>query len=232
MAEILGLEGVPTFGLDKLGGLGGMLAWGALAFLGLIIVGVLAWWFVNNKKYNKRIIILEDVAGSDDLEIVGRDKATLVKMGASGMEILYLQKRKKYLGAYGKRMGKNTYNFAIGPDGYWYNITLGGLTEGLDKVKIKPTNVNMRYQNEGLMQTIKDRYNQTTFWQKYAGLIAYVILIVVLGLMFYLLMDKFIEVSGNVARAVEAAGDVVEETKKVIGALDSLKASGGITSAG
>ena len=224
------LEGLPTFGIEGLSGMVGMLAWGALGLLGLIIVGVLTFWFFNNKKYNKKIVILEDVAGSDDLEVVGRDRATLVKMGESGMEILYLKKRKKYLGAYGKRMGKDTYNFAIGPDGYWYNITLGGLTEGLDKVKIKPTNVNMRYQNEGLMQTIKSRYDATTFMQKYGGLIAYVVLIAITGIMIFLLFDKFIELSGSVAASVDASAAVMEETKKVIGALDSLKASGGITS--
>ncbi len=224
-------DDLPNFGIDGISGTVRLVAWAGLLILMLIVVGVLVFWYFNNKKYDKRIVILEDVAGSDDLEIVGRDKATLVKMGQSGMEILYLQKRKKYLGAYGKRMGKNIYNFAIGPDGFWYNITLGGLTEGLDRVKIKPTNVNMRYQNEGLMQTIKDRYNQTTFLQKYGGLIAYVLLIMITIIMVLLLFDKFIEVSSSVNRAVDSAALVQEETKKIIGALDSLKATGGIQSA-
>jgi hypothetical protein len=224
-------DDLPNFGIEGFSGAIRLIAWLGIGTLLLIIAGALAYWYFNNKKYDKRIVILEDVAGSDDLEIVGRDKATLVKMGQSGMEILYLQKRKKYLGAYGKRMGKNIYNFAIGPDGYWYNITLGGLTEGLEKVKIKPTNVNMRYQNEGLMQTIKDRYNAVTFMQKYGGLIAYVLLILITMIMIYLLFDKFIEISSTINRGIDAAALVQEETKKIIGALDSLKASGGIQSA-
>ncbi len=223
------LDGIPTFGIDGLGGAVSLIAWGAIGLIGLAIVGVLAFFILNNMKYNKKIVILEDVTGSDDLEVVGRDRAMLVKMGSSGMEILYLKKRKKYLGAYGKRMGKNSYNFAIGPDGYWYNITLGGLVEGLDKVKIKPTNVNMRYQNEGLMQTIKSRYDQTTFMQKYGGLIAYVVLIAITRIMIFLLFDKFIELSGTVQSAVQASAEVTEQTGKLIGALDSLKGSGGLS---
>ena len=226
------LDNLPNFGIEGIGSIVSMLAWGAIGLLMLIIIAVLAFYIINNKKYNKKIVILEDVAGSDDLEVIGRDRATLVKMGQSGMEILYLKNRKKYLGAYGKRMGKNTYNFAIGPDGYWYNVTLGSLTQGLDKVKINPTNVNMRYQNEGLMQTIKSRYESTTFLQKYGGLIAYVLLIAITGIMIFLLFDKFIELSGTVKGAVDAAANVMEETKKVIGAIDSLKASGGIQVAG
>lgn len=202
-----------------------------LFILFVVAAAVGTYFLIIYLKFNKKIIILEDVSGSDNLEVVGRDKAKLVKIGDSGIEVLFLKKRKKYIGAYGKRMGKNTYYFAIGPDGYWYNVTLGSLTDGMDAAKVKPTNVNMRYQNEGLQQTIKSRYDQTTFWQKYGGVIAFVGLIAITGIMIYLLFDKWIELSGTVNRAVETALQVQEETRKIIGALDGLKASGGIASA-
>lgn len=214
--------------LSSLGGVGQALLWFILIFFILIIVGVSTYFLIVFLRFKKRIIILEDVAGSDDLEPIGRDKAMLVQIGKSGMEVLYLRKRKQYIGAYGKRMGRNTYYFAIGPDGFWYNITLGSLNEGMKSVKIKPTNVNMRYQNEGLMQTIKNRYDATTFWQKYGGLIAYVMLIAITGIMMYLLFSKWAELSSGVASTVDAAAQVLEETKKVLGALDTIRGTGGI----
>lgn len=222
---------LPNFGIEGLSGGVTILIWLIIGIFVLALIGIGLYIFIDSRRYNKKITILEDVSGSDDLEVVGRDKATLVKVGQSGMEILYLKKMKKYVGAYGKRMGRNAYNFAIGPDGYWYNVTLGGLKEGLDKVKIKPTNVNMRYQNEGLMQTIKSRYDATTFMQKYGGLIAYTVLILITGVMVFLLFDKFIEISGSVNEGVRIAAEVAEENKRILGALDSLKASGGISGA-
>ncbi len=218
-------------GLD-LPSITGTLAWFGIALLVFVIMGFATYVLMNYLKFNKKIVILEDVQGSDDLEPIGKDRATLVKVGRSGMEVLFLKKRKKYIGAYGKRMGKNTYYFAIGPDGYWYNVTLGSLTQGMKTVKIKPTNVNMRYQNEGLMQTIKDRYDKTTFWEKYGGMVAFVGLIAVTGIMIYLIFDKWIELAGSVNNAIEAAASVQEGTREIIGALDSLKGSGGIASSG
>lgn len=220
-------EYLPEIGM---GSISGIVIWVLLAVVILGAIGALAIFIINKLRYNKKIVVLEDVAGSDDLEPIGKDRATLVKIGRSGMEVLYLKKRKKYVGAYGKRMGKNTYYFAIGPDGYWYNVTLGSLNKGLEKVKINPTNVNMRYQNEGLQQTIKDRYDKVTFWQKYGGLIAFVGLIAITGIMIYLLFDKWIELSSNVTNAVNAAAQVQEETKKIIGALDAIRGTGGTVS--
>lgn len=197
----------------------------------LIAVGVGLFMLIRYLKFNKHINLLEDVSGSDDLEPVGHDKAMLVKVAKSGMEVLYLKKRKIYVGAYGKRMGKNRYYFATGPDGYKYNITLGSLKEGLEKVHIKPTPVNMRYQNEALQEIIKDRYDKTTFWEKYGGMIAFTGLIALFGIMSYLLIDKFVEVASTTAQVLEAAKEVQDGTREIIGALDSLKGAGGVKSA-
>jgi len=218
-------EYIPEFDLAQMGGVFTIFV---LIALFLILVGVGTFFLVRYLKFNKKIVILEDVQGSDDLEPIGKDKAMLVKVAKSGMEVLYLRKRKVYKGAYGKRMGKNTYYFAIGPDGYWYNVTLGSLTDGMKKVAIKPTPVNMRYQNEALQEIIKERYDKVTFWQKYGGVVAFTILIVLFGIMAYLMFDKFLETASLTNQNLEIIQQIQETTKQIIGGLDSLKASGGL----
>lgn len=193
-----------------------------------IFSGVLIFMMVRFMKFNKRIIILEDVAGSDDLEPVGKDRAMSVKVGTGGLEVLYLKKRKVYRGSYGKRMGKNTYYFAIGSDGYWYNVTLGSLNKGMEKVAIRPTKVNMRYQNESLSEIIEKRYNQEGFWQKYGQVVISVIFIAFITIMSYFLFDAFRDAAGTVERAAQITGQVADKLGEVVGGLDSLKASGGI----
>ncbi len=209
-------------------GIGKVFIWLIIFFFVIVLAGVGLYFFIRYIKFNKHIIVLEDVEGSDNLEPIGKDKAMLVKVAKSGMEVLYLKKRKTYKGAYGKRMGKNRYYFAIGPDGYWYNVTLGSLQEGLKTVNIKPTPVNMRYQNEALQEIIKERYDKVGFWQKYGGMIAFTMLIVLFGIMSYLLLDKYAEIGGSVRGAVDAAKEVQIETKNIIAGLDDLKSSGGI----
>lgn len=222
--------GIADYLPDVAGFLGlGKVIFYLVVFTGIIIiVGIGLFFLLRHLKFNKHIVILEDVEGSDNLEPVGKDKGMLVKVAKSGMEVLYLKKRKTYKGAYGKRMGKNRYYFAIGSDGYWYNVTLGSLAEGLKTVNIKPTPVNMRYQNEALQEIIKERYDKTSFWQKYGGMIAFTMLIVLFGIMSYLLLDKYAEIGNSVRSAVDAAAQVQIETKNIIAALDNLQSSGGV----
>lgn len=216
---------LPDIGLGQIGN---FIIFGAIALMVLFLLAVGTYFLIMILRFNKKLVYFEDVSGSDDVEPIGRDRGMLVKTGKSGIEILYSRKRKQFLTAYGKRMGKNTYYFAKGPDGYYYNFTLGSLTDGMKKVGIKPTNVNMRYQNEALMEVIKSRYDQTTFWEKYGGVIAFVALIAMLGIMAYLVLGKFGEVTGGLNQAVETTKLVLEENKRVISALDALEASGGI----
>lgn len=202
----------------------------AVVVMLLILLGVMAFFIIRRLKFNKKVIILEDVSGSDDLEPIGRDRAMTVRVGTGGLEVLYLKKRKVYRGAYGKRMGKNTYYFAIGPDGYWYNITLGSLQKGMKNVSIKPTKVNMRYQNESLQEIIKQRYDQPNFWQKYGQLIVGFTFIAFIVLMAYFMFDSFQDAAGSVTRAAEISKEVAIELGKVVGGLESLKSSGGLAS--
>lgn len=193
-----------------------------------IIVSVGLYFLINALRFNKKVVILEDVSGSDDLEPIGKDKARLVKVGKGGTEVLYLKKRKVYRGAYGKRMGKNTYYFAIGSDGYWYNSTLGSLASGMNKIGIKPTNVNMRYQNESLMELIKERYDKPSFWAQYGQILMNIAFFMIIAVMFWLYFDSFKDTSPALIEASKTLKETADVLRQTVGGLDSLKATGGL----
>jgi hypothetical protein len=201
---------------------------GLLVIVLAVAFGIGLYFFIRWMKFNRQITILEDVQGADDLEPVGKDKAMLVKVGKGGTELLYLKRRKVYRGAYGKRMGKNKYYFAIGSDGIWYNITLGSLERGMNKVGIRPTSVNMRYQNESLMELIKQRFEQQNFFQKYGQLLVNMVFFVIVAIMFWLYFDKLIDTASTmqeVSKTLKEAGDALKEA---IGGLDRLRSTGGV----
>lgn len=194
----------------------------------LILIGIGTFMVIRMLKFNIDITIWEDVEGHDDLEPVGRDKAMLVRVGKGGTQLLYLRKRKIYRGAYGKRIGKKQYFFVIGKDGYWYNATLGSLEKGLNSVNIKPTAVNMRYQNESLMEVIKARYDKPNFWAQYGQLILNLAFFMVIAIMFWLYFAEFKKVAPALVEAANALRETGEAMKQIIGGLDSVKATGGV----
>lgn len=197
----------------------------------LICFGVGLYFFMRHLKFNKHVTIWEDVEGHDDLEPVGKDKAMLIKVGRGGTELLYLKKRKVYRGSYGKRIGAKQYFFVIGKDGYWYNSTLGSLDSAMKKIAIKPTNVNMRYQNESLQELIKDRYEKPSFWAQYGQIIVNLIFFMLVAVMFWMYFSSFKEVAPTLIQASEALKEASQAIGQAVGGLDALKGSGGFNPA-
>jgi len=195
------------------------------------VLGVVLFFVFRMLRYNKTVIIFEDVAGQG-LTITGKDRGMLVKVGDEGAEVLYLQKRKVYRTAYGHKTGKNTFWFAIGEDGYWYNIIPGDLNTKLRELEVNPTDVRMRYLHSGIKRNMKDRFEKITFLQKYGGMIMFIMTIAVAGVMQWLLFDKYLQIAGAVEGAIDKAVEVQEATRQIIGGLDALKGTGSIVAVG
>lgn len=210
------------------GGLSNAINIAVILFVIAVITGVITYWFAIASKYNKKIIIWENIAGQGYVP-TRRDKARVIKIGDGGEEVLELKKHKVYRTAYGKKIGKNTYAFAIGSDGYWYNITFGNLDTKLRELGVEPVDRDMRYMHVAIRRNIKDRYEKITFLQKYGGLLAYTALIAVTGVMMWLLFDKFLDIGSTVASAVQTAADVNKESARLLAGIDSLRSGSGIT---
>jgi len=217
---------IPDLGIN-VGGVVSGVTW--LILIGIIAVVVATTTFVVvwNLKFNRKIIIFENLAGQGYVP-VGKDRAMRVKIGEDGLEVLYLRKRKVYKSSQGKKIGKNTYWFAVGSDGYWRNFTLADMDNNLKEMDVEFTDKDMRAFHTGIRRGLKERYDKVGFWEKYGGLVAYVALIAITGIMMWLLFDKYIEVSQAVSGAVQSAGEVLDATKQILGAVDSVGTSGGL----
>jgi len=220
------LDAIPDLGIN-VGGILTSVTWLILIAIISIVTATITFIIVWNLKFNRKVVIFENLAGQGYVP-VGKDRAMRVKIGEDGLEVLYLRKRKVYKSSQGKKIGKNTYWFAIGSDGYWRNFTLADMDKTLESMDVQFTDKDMRAFHTGIRRGLKERYDKVSFWEKYGGLIAYVSLIAITGIMMWLLFDKYIEVSQAVSGAVESAGDVLEATKQILGAVDSVGSSGGL----
>lgn len=225
MGEILGLEtgiSAPTFVSTNFGG--------SLTIILAIVIFFIAaaigiWLFIRFKTFNKKIILFENVAGQG-YQVTFRDRARLVKIGDGGEEILYLQKKKCYRTAYGKKMGKNTYWFAVGQDGYWYNVLLGDLDAKMGMLDIEPIDRDMRYMHVAIRKNIVERYRKVGIMEKYGTMIiSGIVLLIMVGCMWFLIdqVGDLIKIAIESMKASKESNDVV---LKILSNIDSIKSGG------
>lgn len=192
---------LPSF---SAGGVGTWITIGCIILIFALVGCIIVWLIYQRRTYNKKIIVFENIAGQG-YQNTGKDYARVVKCGDTGEELLYLRKRRVYRTAYGRKMGKNTYWFAIGQDGYWYNVILGDLDAKMGMLDIEPIDRDMRMMYVAIGRNIKDRYKKESFMQKYGTFVLSSIFLLIMIIAIWLLMSK--------------AGDLIKEGVPVANAL-------------
>jgi|TARA_R100001530_G_scaffold34477_3_gene26942 hypothetical protein len=213
---------------------GGFGSWLTIIAVILLVVGFSAvafWFWYQGKIFNKRIKVFENIAGAG-WQHTGNDKARIVKVGDGGEEIMYLQKRRVYRTAYGRKMGKNTYWFAIGQDGYWYNVVLGDLDAKMGMLDIEPIDRDMRYMHVAIRKNIQERYRKIGFMEKYGQILMSGIFFIILIIGIWLLISKVEDLITIAGQNIEAGKPVADALSNAVGNLDNLCSGGsGIKSA-
>jgi len=231
MVDILGANipiEMPSFGF----GLGSTVWFLIILIVVIIGLGITALYFMNRfKVYNKKIVVFENISGQG-FQPVYKDRARLVKLGDGGEELLYLLKKKVYRTAYGKKMGKNIYWFAIGQDGYWYNVVLGDVDAKMGMLDIEPIDRDMRYMHVAIRRNITDRYKKQSIMDKYGSYIMSGVFLIIMLVGIWFLLDKIADINSSSAESVKMAVEVQKETKNIISALDNLQGGSGLQPSG
>ena len=221
MADILGVNiETPSFAIGS-----GAVAMGVAIFF-IILVGAAIIYFVYMMRiYNRKIIVFENVSGQG-FQPVYKDTARLISLGDGGEELLFLRKKKVYRTAYGKKMGKNTYWFVIGHDGYWYNSILGDIDAKMGMLDIEPIDRDMRYMHVAVRKNIQERYRKINWAEKYGVMAMSGMFLVIMLIGIWFLLDKMALISSGMSEAVKSALAVQDETKTIISSLDNICVGG------
>jgi hypothetical protein len=226
MVEVLGADiPVPDFSLGI--GIGKLLVILAIFFIA-VSVAIVIWVVHSYRTYNKRIIVFENVSGQGFQPIL-KDRARLIKLGSGGEELLYLKKKKVYRTAYGKKMGKNTYWFVIGQDGYWYNSVLGDLDAKMGMLDIEPIDRDMRYMHVAIRKNIEGAYKSKKILTATAivvGGIVLVALIIVIGGWYNL--SKIAEMQITQINAQESTSLLVDKLNGLMSTIDRVCSQSGV----
>jgi len=226
MPKIMGMEtglNVPGFAASSIG------SW-ILMFLAIVVMiaiaGVFIWWYFQKRAYKFKIVVFENISGQG-WQATMKDTARHLRLSKDGTEVFYLRKKKMPLTAYGRKMGLNTYWFAIGQDGGWYNFVLGDLDAKMGTLDIELIDRDIKYVSVAMRRNAAENYGPKITWlDKYGSWIfGGVTLLIFIGGMWFLL-DQM----GNTAQAVAQAADTLAKTQepiiKALGYVDSICSGG------
>lgn len=189
----------------------------ALIGLILIIAMVLVFFFLT---YNRKVVFFENVSGMG-FQPVKKKRARIIKLGIGGEEILKVMGG-DYLSAYGRKMGRNTFWFAKGEDGYWYNSLLGDLDAKKAILDIEPIEKDVRMFHVAKDRLNKETYGKTSFMERYGIHIILFFFLVTLVLGIWFIVGKVGDATSALAVTAETNKEVAQANKEVLVALNNI----------
>jgi len=230
MADIIGLDtgslGVSLPSINITGFLSN--SWIYILIIGIIgfvlIVGVATLLFF--KTYNKKIILFENISGQGYQPVL-KTRARIIKLGISGEEVLKTLVGGKYVSAYGRKMGKNSYWYCKGSDGYWYNVIMGDLDTKLAMLDIEPVDRDVRMFHVSLDRLHHATYNKQNFLQKYGVHLLLFVFLIVLILGIWFIVGKVGDSTSALAATADTNKAVLEALQGVLQSTDNIQS--GIT---
>ncbi len=208
----------------SVGNVAGYITAGAIILVIIMVTLGLTYWLIMRKVYYKKIIIFEKVGGI--IQVTKRDVGRDIRLGDAGDFIVYTKKFKKFLPPATLQTGHNIFWYYIREDGEWINIGIEDIDLAMRKVKAHFLDKEMRFARTGMQKNLRDRLIKITFWDRYGAMIIWTLYIAIVGVMTWLLFDKWIELSGSVASAVETAREVMELQKDTLIAIDNIRSGG------
>ena len=219
MASFFGAEipGIPE--INVVGWFSNTWMWIALVgFIGvvLIISAVLVIFFMT---YKRKVIIFEEI--NHELVPVMTTRARIIRLRAGGEEVMKTLMGGYYVSAYSKRIGKSSYWFLRGTDGYLYNFVLDSYG--------KPIFVSgdMRMFNIAIDRLSQQTYGKQSFMEKYAVHMILFVFLVVLVLGMWFIVSKIGDVTAPLTASTKANTELMEASKGILSSLDNILRSMG-----
>ena len=226
MADILGFNvplDVPKVASSTIGT---YILIGLLILVMLIIAGAVVWWYYQKKIYCKTVIKWENIAGQG-WKRTFTDKAKLLRLSKDGTEVLWLQKHKMPITAYGKKMGYEEYWFAVGPDGGWYNIVMGDLDSKMGVLDIDPIDRDIKYISVALRRASAESYGpKLSWWDKNQTWVISALILIVTFAGLWFILGKIGDIGSQLSATSEKFTIVADRFSTAMAHLDTMSSGG------
>lgn len=224
-SSILGTTNVNVDGI--ISGAGNIIQAIAFFLLAGAIVGVITYFIMSKKPYKYKIHIFEEINGVTTP--VGDDLAKEMSLPNTSVRVFYLKNRKLFLPRPTRQTGKGHFFYFVRDDHEWINIGLGNLNKELKDLGVKYDHTDMRYANASLKSLVEKNYKKTSWLKEYAPYIAIGILVLLLGVVFFLILNKTEKVLGPLANVVQQQAEILKAITELLHNVDNLGSTSGIT---
>jgi hypothetical protein len=193
---------------------------GIIIFFGIIFIGALAF-FLFFLTYRKKVILFENISGQGYQPVL-KTRARVLKLGVSGEELLKTLYGGHFCSSYGRKMGKNTYWYAKGQDGYWYNIVLGDLDAKRGMLDIEPIDRDVRMFHVALDRLSHDNYGKKSNVEKIIMYTTIFLFLITLILGMWFIVGKIGDAVAPLAESSKMAMAIQETNVKITNQLDTI----------
>lgn len=211
IAGTFGLKGF-NFGL---GTVGNAMVWVFISFIVFAFIIAVVVYIIYKKTYNQKILIFGLMGNVPTLK--ESDLAKIVRIGAVGDTLFYIQRKKKYITPPTIQMAKRVWWFWERSDGELINFGLENVDELFRKAGIYYIDTDMRMQRLGIEKNLRDRFEKVSFWQKYGSAIMGALFVIMVTVALVVLFAKLVDVSKaleKTAQSIQSMADSVDKYYK------------------
>ena len=191
-----------------------------IVLIGMVLIGGVAI-FLFITTYKKKIVLFENISGQG-YQPIFKSRARVVKLGIGGEEILKTMYGGHFVSAYGRKMGKNTYWYAKGQDGYWYNVVLGDLDTKQAMLDIEPIDRDVRMFHVALDRLSQSTYGKTSFLEKYGVHMMLFLFLIVLILGMWFIVGKIGDAVAPLSTATDTSLKIQEMNMQITSKLEAV----------
>lgn len=194
MADALGMmKGM----LPSFSGMGSTIMYIGIGGLIAGLIGIAAFLYFQNKRFNKKIILYKTING---VEIeAGNYQGMFQKVGFAGDYWLFIRGIGKIVPRPKIEHRKDTYLYYEREDGEWINV---GLKFNKEQAKMDMFYIDedMRLSRVAIQKNLQQRLQKETFWQQYGTMLmtaGFLIIIGILSMILFGKVDKMIDKIGG-----------------------------------
>ena len=219
---IPGTENISLGGVGSPGFMSGLVQFLIIIFLFCVVGTIFYFWYYlknKNKKYNKKISWFEEIHGEPNF--IESDLACELTIPGTNVNVFYIKGKDMYLPRPVKRMGKDSYWYAIKNNREVVNFCMKNINEETKEAGLDYDHTDMRYALTNLKDLIKRNYRDKSqpWWREYKEIISLVILIFVLTLSFIFIIAK-------VGTLIDKVGTLIDHADQLIQMAEAKGGSG------
>ena len=192
-----------------------------IAFI-VMLGGIGGFMIYYMRVYKYKVRLFYQLSGEKQYHEGKTYKARKVFLSKGGVQRLWVPKLKEYVSYFGKKMGKNKFYYAEGPDGYLYNVVLGDLDTDKGVLDIEPIDKDLRDFYITNQKNINERYNKPKSWPVVLQSLTIVLVLVLMFAGGYVIFGQMKEAGVITNENLEKSLEVNKVTLSTITRLDSI----------